>query len=92
MVKEEKNYEISVADDDFYFVLGWTCLHYAAALGSWKPLAFLASLSHCNVNARTHLGLKAQECPETEFFRKKCKWIIQGNRLTKKSTLKKIVV
>ncbi|KAG1442204.1 hypothetical protein G6F56_011165 [Rhizopus delemar] len=29
---------------------GWTCLHYTAAMGLWKSLAKLASLSHINLH------------------------------------------
>ncbi|GAA5798860.1 hypothetical protein HPULCUR_004266 [Helicostylum pulchrum] len=63
--------DINLADQD-----GWTCLHYAAALGLWRSLQFLTSLAHCNVNARTNHGLKVEDCPETDFDRRKCKFLI----------------
>lgn len=56
-----------------FLKLGWTCLHYAAALGLWRSLQFLTSLPHCNVNARTNHGLKVEDCPESDFGKRKCK-------------------
>jgi len=62
--------------------LGWTCLHYAAALGLWPSLQFIASLSHCNINARTNHGLKIEDCPESEFGRRKCRiWLERVARI-----------
>ncbi|KAI9357222.1 ankyrin repeat-containing domain protein [Pilaira anomala] len=63
--------DINLADQD-----GWTCLHYAAALGLWRSLQFLTSLPHCNVNARTNHGLKVEDCPESDFGKRKCKIIM----------------
>lgn len=58
-------------------MLGWTCLHYAAALGLWQTVQFLTSIPHCNVNARTKHGLRVEDCPESEFYRRKCKMILK---------------
>lgn len=56
-----------------YVYLGWTSLHYAAALGLWRSLQFLLSLTHCHVDARTNHGLRVEDCPESDFGRRKCK-------------------
>ncbi|KAL7331914.1 hypothetical protein PS15p_204040 [Mucor circinelloides] len=72
-------------------ITGWTCLHYAAALGLWSSLQFIASLSHCNINARTNHGLKIEDCPESEFGRRKCRiWLERVARIkTAPTTTKK---
>ncbi|KAI8982694.1 ankyrin repeat-containing domain protein [Pilobolus umbonatus] len=62
----------------------WTCLHYAAALGLWKSLEYLSSLPECNLNARTHLGLRAQDCPESESNRRRCRLIIDKSNRQRK--------
>jgi hypothetical protein len=56
-----------------FFYVGWTGLHYAAALGLWRSLQFLTSLTHCQVDARTNHGLRVEDCPESDFGRRKCK-------------------
>ncbi|KAG1380265.1 hypothetical protein G6F61_004213 [Rhizopus arrhizus] len=55
---------------------GWTCLHYASALGLWKSLEKIASASDCNIHAQTYHGLRTEDCPNSEFGRRKCKIII----------------
>lgn len=52
---------------------GWTCLHYAAALGLWRSLEYLLSVSTSSMNARTKHGLKIQDCPESDYGKRKCK-------------------
>jgi hypothetical protein len=52
--------------------LGWTCLHYAAALKLWGSLEFLTSLPHCNLNARTNDGWEVKDCSKTDRDRKRC--------------------
>jgi ankyrin repeat protein len=53
-------------------LLGWTCLHYAAALKLWRSLEFLTSLPHCNLNARTNDGWEVKDCSKTDGGRKQC--------------------
>ncbi|KAI8380867.1 hypothetical protein BD560DRAFT_432058 [Blakeslea trispora] len=55
---------------------GWTCLHYAAALGLWRPLQFLLSIPNCDISARTNHGLRVEDCPDTDLGRRKCKILI----------------
>ncbi|KAG2193912.1 hypothetical protein INT47_004160, partial [Mucor saturninus] len=69
--------DINLADSD-----GWTCLHYAAALGLWRSLEFLTSLAHCNVNARTNHGLKVEDCPKSYTLRIQCKSILDRSHAT----------
>ncbi|ORE03933.1 hypothetical protein BCV72DRAFT_23648 [Rhizopus microsporus var. microsporus] len=63
--------DINQADQD-----GWTCLHYAAALGLWKSLERLLSHPQSNIHARTYHGLKIEDCPNSDFGRRKCKIIM----------------
>ncbi|KAI8084246.1 uncharacterized protein B0P05DRAFT_466725 [Gilbertella persicaria] len=60
--------DINHADKD-----GWTCLHYAAALGLWGSLQFLLSIPDCDISARTNHGLRVEDCPESDFCKRKCK-------------------
>ncbi|KAI8636447.1 hypothetical protein BD408DRAFT_486885 [Parasitella parasitica] len=77
--------DINYSDND-----GWTCLHYTAALGLWQSLQFIASLPHCDINARTNHGLKIEDCPESEFGRRKCRiWLERLVRSKKQLLIKK---
>ncbi|KAG1046665.1 hypothetical protein G6F43_010858 [Rhizopus delemar] len=55
---------------------GWTCLHYASALGLWKSLEKMASVRGCDIHSRTHHGLKVEDCPNSNIGRRRCKAII----------------
>jgi hypothetical protein len=61
----------------FTLILGWTCLHYASALGLWKSLEKIASVSDCDIHSRTHHGLKVEDCPNSNVGRRRCKgeWV-----------------
>ncbi|OBZ90743.1 hypothetical protein A0J61_01196 [Choanephora cucurbitarum] len=68
---------------------GWTCLHYASALGLWRPLQFLLSVPNCDISARTNHGLRVEDCPDTDLGRRKCKILIDRTlkRINKKTSL-----
>ncbi|KAI9007953.1 hypothetical protein CLU79DRAFT_777235 [Phycomyces nitens] len=57
--------------------LGWTALHYAAALGLWDSLEYLASCKEANLQAKTQHGLCIQDCPESPVDRKRCRFMIE---------------
>ncbi|KAI9245961.1 hypothetical protein BY458DRAFT_528301 [Sporodiniella umbellata] len=52
---------------------GWTCLHYASALSLWSSFQILASLPDADLQAITFHGLKLEDCPNSDFGRRKCK-------------------
>ncbi|ORZ24116.1 ankyrin repeat-containing domain protein [Absidia repens] len=55
---------------------GWTALHYAAALGQWKNMEYLASSDLINLFAETDDGFLIQDCPSTEMERFRCRLVI----------------
>ncbi|KAI7874686.1 hypothetical protein K492DRAFT_174272 [Lichtheimia hyalospora FSU 10163] len=59
---------------------GWTALHYAAALGLWRSLEYLATLPEVNLNVKAHDGLMIHECVDTQFAQRKCRSIIDRCR------------
>ncbi|KAG0769196.1 hypothetical protein G6F16_012133 [Rhizopus arrhizus] len=50
---------------------GWTCLHYASALGLWKSLEKIASVTDCDIHSRTYHGLKVEDCPNSNVGRRR---------------------
>ncbi|KAG0174591.1 hypothetical protein DFQ28_005747 [Apophysomyces sp. BC1034] len=67
---------------------GWTAFHYAATLGLWPSLEYLASLENANLNARTNRGLQIYDCPKFEHDRRRCRLIIE--RAIKRSRAKMV--
>ncbi|KAL0096868.1 ankyrin repeat-containing domain protein [Phycomyces blakesleeanus] len=65
---QDANINMNHPDND-----GWTALHYAAALGLWDSLEYLASCKEANLQAKTQHGLCIQDCPESPVDRKRCR-------------------
>ncbi|OAD67294.1 hypothetical protein PHYBLDRAFT_151546 [Phycomyces blakesleeanus NRRL 1555(-)] len=69
---QDANINMNHPDND-----GWTALHYAAALGLWDSLEYLASCKEANLQAKTQHGLCIQDCPESPVDRKRCRFMIE---------------
>ncbi|CAO3632394.1 unnamed protein product [Cunninghamella blakesleeana] len=55
---------------------GFTPLHYAATLGSWKLVSLLAQHPMTLFNMKTKNGLSIYDCPRTIYDQRKCKHLI----------------